>query len=112
RASDLARECFSFVDSLNNVYSDYTITSETGKLTLQSINTPVKVSDELFAMIVRSKQAWIASEKTFDITIGALTHLWRKAKAEKRFPSAMEIKLARQSSGFQNLNIQRKSQTI
>ena len=111
-AESIAGECFSVVDSLNAIFSDYTLESEVGKLALQPGNGLLKVSDELFAMIVKSNQAWTTSKGAFDVTIGALTHLWRRAKAEKRFPSETEIKEAKQSTGFGNLVIYFKSKRI
>jgi FAD:protein FMN transferase len=111
-AVSLAKECFLIVDSLNNIFSDYSSESEVGKLPLQKNLTDIKVSDELFAMIVRSKDAWERSGKTFDITIGALTQLWRKAKKENRFPSEAEVKAAKELTGFKNLTINERSKTI
>lgn len=111
-AKSLAKECFLIVDSLNNIFSDYSSESEVGKLALQKNLTDIKVSDELFAMIVRSKDAWGKSGKKFDITIGALTQLWRKAKKENRFPSEAEIRAARDLTGFKNLTINERSKTI
>jgi thiamine biosynthesis lipoprotein len=111
-AALLAKQCFSFVDSLNNIFSDYSLESELGKLGLQKDLTDIKVSDELFSMIIRSKTAWKRSGKTFDITIGALTQLWRKAKKENRFPSETEIKAAKDLIGFKNLIINERSKTI
>ncbi len=108
----IAKECFSIVDSLNNIFSDYSITSEVGRLAQLKPFERQNISDELFLMIQQSKQAWIKSNKTFDITIGSLTKLWRKAKIEKRFPSEAEIKKAKQSCGFENLAIDISSKTI
>ena len=111
-AALLAKKCFLIVDSLNNIFSDYSAESEVGKLALQINLTDIKVSDELFTMIVRSKDAWERSGKTFDITIGALTQLWRKAKKENRFPSEAEVKAAKDLTGFKNLTINERSKTI
>jgi len=54
----IAKQCFLIVDSLNNIFSDYSCESEVGKLALQTNQTDIKVSDELFSMIIRSKDAW------------------------------------------------------
>jgi thiamine biosynthesis lipoprotein len=108
----LAKECFLIVDSLNNIFSDYSSESEVGKLVLQKNLTDIKVSDELFAMIRIAKEAWERSGKTFDITIGALTQMWRNAKKENRFPSEAEIKAAKDLTGFENLIINERSKTI
>lgn len=111
-ATRLAGECFSLVDSLNNIFSDYSTESEVGRLATMLIVKEQKISDELFQMILQSKQAWIRSGKTFDITIGALTQLWRKTKGEHSFPDSAEIIKAKQSTGFENLIINEKSKTI
>ena len=111
-ALSVAKECFSIVDSLNAVFSDYTTESETGKLNSSAVHHDIKVSDELFAMIVQSKKAWLQSEKTFDISIGALSRLWRKAKRENKFPKEATIKKVKQSTGFENITINEKTKTI
>jgi len=111
-AASLAKECLLIVDSLNNIFSDYNSESEVGKLALQKNLTDIKASGELFEMIVKSKDAWARSGKTFDITIGALTQLWRKAKKENSFPSEGEIKAAKDLTGFKNLIINERSKTI
>src|SRR6187401_1014510 len=111
-ATSLAKGCYLIVDSLNNIFSDYSSESEIGKPALQKNLTDIKVSDELFSMIVRSKDAWKRSGKTFDITIGALTQLWRKAKKENRFPSEAEVNAAKYLTGFKNLIINERSMTI
>lgn len=111
-AATIAAECFSIVDSLNTIFSDYDPASETGRLTSLTAFNDIKVSAELFDMIVFSKQAWKRSSKTFDIAIGALSQLWRKAKAEKRFPSKREIRQANDNSGFNNINCDTFTNTI
>jgi len=118
-AVSIAKECFLMVDSLNNIFSDYSPESEVGKLALHQDLTDIAVSDELFSMIIRSKDAWKRSSKTFDITIGASSQLWRKAQkitrdspGETMFPSEAEIKKAKDLTGFENLVINERSKTI
>jgi FAD:protein FMN transferase len=103
-ANAIAKECFSIVDSLNNIFSDYSSNSEVGRLAQQPTVHDYEVSTELYNMIWKSKMAWRASAGAFDITIGALTQLWRKAKSENRFPSPEEIKAARRLTGFKKLS--------
>jgi FAD:protein FMN transferase len=112
QANSIANECFSIVDSLNEIFSDYTSSSEVGRLALDSNFINYKPSDELFSMIVRSQQAWNKSMKTFDVTIGALTHLWRMMRKANTFPSATAVSNARRSGGFQNLRIDLTTKTI
>lgn len=111
-ATAIAKECFVIVDSLNTIFSDYSSASEAGRLSHQTTIGPHKISSELFSMILQAKEAWQKSGKTFDITIGALTQLWRKAKSEKRFPSSPEVTNAKQLTGFGNFIINENSKTI
>lgn len=111
KANALSKECFELVDRYNTIFSDYSSASEIGKLASIKIVKDEKVSDELFELISISKQAWIRSGKTFDITIGALTQLWRKAKKEK-FPTPGEVKTAKGQTGFDNLDINESAKTI
>lgn len=110
-AYQLATECFLLVDSLNTIFSDYDTASEINRLPKQA-DQPARVSDELFSMIVFSNRAWEKSGKTFDITLGSLTRLWRTARNEKRFPSPDEIKNAKSASGFENVVINLSDKTI
>jgi thiamine biosynthesis lipoprotein len=110
-AALFAKESFSIVDSLNAVFSDYDSSSQVNKL-VDAPSPLENIPDELFGMIVRSEDAWKKSGKTFDITIGALTQLWRKANKEKRFPDEEEIKTAKASAGFENLIIHQSTKTI
>ncbi|HET9746520.1 MAG TPA: FAD:protein FMN transferase [Chitinophagaceae bacterium] len=99
----LSKECYSIVDSLDYIFSDYSSTSEVAKLSFQSNLNHLKVSDELYEMIVLSKHAWKRSGKAFDVAIGALTRLWRQAKVEKRFPSKEEINQVMKYTGLQHV---------
>lgn len=103
KAFALSKECFALVDSMNNIFSDYTATSEVGKLASMPVVKDQKVSNELFEVILLSKHAWQNSGKSFDVTIGSLTQLWRKAKKENRFPTEEEIKNAKRATGFENV---------
>jgi len=112
QARQATYECFFLVDSLNNIFSDYSSVSEINKLTAQGLSSYQPVSDELLYIIVQSKDAWQKSSKTFDITIGALTQLWRKARSEKTIPTESEIKKAKLETGFEKLNIKTSSKTV
>lgn len=103
-AISISKECFALVDSFNNIFSDYSSTSEVGRLTAMPAIKDQKVSNELYEMIRYSKMAWTRSGKTFDITIGALTQVWRKAKKENRFPSKEEVNKAKGSTGFKHIS--------
>lgn len=107
----LASESFLLIDSLNALFSDYDPASEINRLPEQA-HLSAKVSDELFSMIEYSKRAWRKSEKTFDITLGTLSQLWRKVRKENRFPLPDEIEKAKTASGFKKIAIGQSGKTI
>jgi len=111
-AVEIAHHCFLLIDSLNAIFSDYSTTSEVGMMAGQASVQNQKVSDELLEMILLSKQAWKRSGKTFDITIGTLSQLWRNAKQKNRFPTDAEINKAKQATGFNDLVINNADKTI
>ena len=88
QANTIATQCFQLVDSFVIIYSDYLDSSELNKLCARAgkTNNSVTVSPALFDILLLSKIAYEKSEGTFDITLGPLTKLWRKARKEKIFP--------------------------
>ena len=98
----ISDKCFSIVDSLNEIYSDYLPDSELNQL----CNTAgkqqwVAVSPALFDLIQQSSKAWKISKGSFDITVGPVVRIWRKARKEKKFPDKDSVDKAMQSVGFQ-----------
>ena len=104
-ADVISKMCFAIVDSLNKIFSDYSPGSEISLLAENAYLEPQPVSDNLLFILKESKNAWNKSGKVFDISIGPLTSLWRKARKEKRFPSKSEIRKAKRLTGFKKLQI-------
>jgi thiamine biosynthesis lipoprotein len=103
-ATFLSDECFSLVDSLNQIFSDYLPASELNKLGATSgQDSFVTVSPFLFSVLKTAKQAGADSKGSFDITLGPLTKLWRAFRREHRFPSMEDVALARQRTGLHYL---------
>jgi thiamine biosynthesis lipoprotein len=91
---------------MNAIFSDYDSTSELSKLSnVAGLDTFIRPSSMLYDIIKRSYNAWKHSEKKFDVTIGALTSLWRNAIKTNHFPNKEEISYARSQSGFNSIVI-------
>jgi FAD:protein FMN transferase len=104
QANQLAFESFRLVDSLNHIFSDYDPESELNQLSASSgSGTWFKPSPVLWQILLQSKTAFEKSDGAFDITIGGLTILWRKARKENKFPGEEEVKYNRQTVGFSNM---------
>lgn len=111
-AARLGKDCYLLVDSLNNIFSNYDSTSEISRLADNAGGGPQKISSLLFDVLVLSEKASKKSGNSFSIHAGALTILWRKARYEKRFPSKMEIRNARQLSARKNFKFSKADSTV
>ena len=104
KASYIAKEAYKIVDSLNAIYSDYLENSELNLLSKKAgINTFTKVSPALWEMLNLSIKAAQQSTGAYDITIGSIVKLWRKARKEKVFPEEKNLKNALKSVGYQHI---------
>src|SRR5687768_6318465 len=111
-ADVISKMCFAIVDSLNKIFSDYSPGSEISLLAENAYLEPQPVCDNLLFILKESKNAWNKSGKVFDISIGPLTSLWRKARKEKRFPSKLEIRKAKRLIGFNKLQVDTLNKTV
>lgn len=104
QAKRYAAGCYKLVDSLNSILSDYDPASEISRLSQTAGSGQwVKVSPVLFDILQQSVSAWKKSEGVVDVTIGALSALWRRARKEKVFPSDEEIQNAKDRTGFKTI---------
>lgn len=111
-AEDAAREAFARVAELDQIASDWRASSELMRLCRQAGEQPVPVSADLFALLQRSCALAQASDGAFDPTAGALTHLWRKARKEKKLPTSQEIAQARQRVGWRKIKLDPQNRTV
>jgi len=105
QAASIAKRCFVLVDSFNFIFSDYIDSSELSNLSksagIKSI--PVRLSSALYDILIQSKKAFELSEGAFDITMGPLSKLWRKARRQHQFPTDSTVRSTRNLIGFDKL---------
>lgn len=103
-ATGWAKAAFDAVDSLNAAMSDYIPESELSRLS-QYAGTGqfVPVSRDLWQILKLSEGFSRKSEGAFDVTIGPLTRLWRRARNVKELPDSARISTALQSVGYTQL---------
>ncbi len=108
QAADAA---FARVLELNDLMTDYDRDSELMRFCLSPHGKPVELSEDLFRVISRAQ--WLAGETdgAFDITIGPLIRLWRRARRQRELPPPEYIAAAKLSSGYKNLVLDAKKRT-
>lgn len=107
-----AREAYSRIEALNEIFSDYEPGSELNRLTRQPVGRPVKVSPELFAILWRAKVLSRETNGAFDVTSGSYTRLWREARRLKRLTDPAVLKQAGQSVGYEKLRLNSIARTV
>ena len=114
QAASIAKRCFALVDSFNFIFSDYIDSSELSKLSKSAgLNSlPVSLSPAMYDILIQSKKAFELSEGAFDITMGPLSKLWRKARRQHQFPADSTVKRIRNLIGFDKLVFDTLQKTI
>ncbi len=106
QANKAAAACFLLVDSLVNIYSDYIDSSELNRLCASAgSGKPFPLSAALYDILMLSEKAYVLSKGSFDISLGPITRLWRKARKEKIFPPDSLVKERLTICGFNNIQI-------
>ena len=112
-AGSITQHCFELVDSLVMIFSDYIDSSELNRLCARAgkPGDPFVCSAPLFDILRQSQYAFQQSSGSFDITLGPITRLWRKARKEKIFPSEAQVKTQLACTGFNKLVLDTNTHT-
>ena len=101
RAANMAATAaFDRVRQLNAVMSDYAPDSEVRRLCDgDHRQLPVSISADLYRVLEEGVSLWSDTDGAFDVTVGPLTKLWRRARRRGEMPPAELLKSARDSVG-------------
>ena len=94
------------VDILENFEKQMSYYSEDGelkKINLAPANQELMLSDTMFEVLKIAQDVYRLSESNFDITIGALSKLWREHIQAKTLPDESEIAELMKYKGFNNI---------
>jgi FAD:protein FMN transferase len=113
-ADAAAHAAFARVDLLNQSLSDYLPESEINQLcTKAGGDVTTKVSKDLWCILKLSNQFSEESNGAFDVTIGAVTRLWRRSRNLKELPDSTQLLAAKQTTDFRKIKyFKRKKQVL
>lgn len=111
-AEPAARAAFARISQLNDILSDYDTDSELSRLS-QSAGSgrTVKVGDDLWFVLRRSQALAERTGGAFDVTVGPVVSLWRKARREKKLPEPAKLAEALKAVGYQKLRLDPRQHT-
>ena len=100
-ATAAAKDAFSRVHALNGVLSDYDPESELRRLCdTAGEGKAVPVSPELWKVLEHAQRVSRESDGAFDVTVGPVVRLWRRARRQKELPSPEALRQARELVGY------------
>lgn len=100
-ADSAAAAAFRRIDELNLIFSDYREDSEVSRLSATAgSGQKVAVSAELWEVLRFAHRLSIKSKGAFDVTVGPLSKLWRRAFRQQEFPGMTKIAEARAQVGY------------
>lgn len=102
---------FKRIREIDEVLSDYLASSEVRRLSAEPDRASA-ISEGLFVALERSLPVAATTEGAFDPTCGALSRLWRKARASQELPSPGALVLARDATGFRHVSLDRATSTL
>jgi thiamine biosynthesis lipoprotein len=110
RAFDSA---FSRIAQLDEHCSDYNELSELSRLSSSSPHDqPQSVSEDLFRLLQRAQEISLASQGAFDITVGPLTKLWRRAHRKRELPAKNRLAEATAAVGYRLMKLDAEKRTV
>jgi len=110
-AEKAARAAFDRIAFLEDVMSDYRPTSEINRLSASALGGAVQVSPELLFILRKSRELSRRSGGAFDVTVGPLVKLWRKARKSGVLPNSEEISAARKLVGWRKITLDSDAST-
>jgi thiamine biosynthesis lipoprotein len=110
-ANAASRAAFDRIGQLDSMLSDYRADSELMQLCSKAGGPPVHVSDELFFVLSCSQDLASRSDGAFDVSVGPVARLWRRARRQRKLPDRERLARARALVGPENVRLDAKSQT-
>jgi len=111
-AREAADAAFARIDELNGVLSDYDESSELSRLSASAgTGRWVSLSGDLARVLRTAQEASAASAGAFDITVGPLVQLWKRARRQRELPPETALARAREATGWGHLSLRRRNGT-
>lgn len=112
-ANQASEAAFQRIADLNAKLSDYDPESELSKLSKSSgSDAAVAVSDDLWRVLWAAEELSQRTEGAFDVTVGPIVRLWRRARRQHELPSTDRIADAQKAVGHQNIEFLPEQQAI
>ena len=105
-AKRAAAAAFLRIAELDQTLSNYDTDSELSRLGHQSGQSSwMPLSDDLYRVIACAQRLAVETDGAFDITVGPLSALWRKARRARKYPEADQLSRFLKRVGWRRLQL-------
>jgi thiamine biosynthesis lipoprotein len=111
-ATAASHAAFDRIRQLDETLSDYNADSELMRLCARAGGPPVPVSEDLFFVLAQSQELAQQSDGAFDVSVGPVVRLWRRARRQHKLPDPERLAQARQLVGFQYIRLEKNARTV
>ena len=111
-AQSASRGAFERIAELDGRLSDYRSDSELSRVVREAGEAPVAISEDLFEVLSISQAFAIRTRGAFDVTSGAVTRLWRRARRLNELPEDRQLSAATAASGYRFLRLDPAARTV
>jgi thiamine biosynthesis lipoprotein len=101
---EAAAAAFGRIAELNRILSDYEADSELSRLSKTSgTGAVVPLSPDLARVLERAESISRLSDGAFDITVGPLVDVWKRARRQRMLPEVAKVEAARAATGWRQV---------
>ncbi|MBN2594423.1 MAG: FAD:protein FMN transferase [Sedimentisphaerales bacterium] len=111
-AEKSVRAALEEIRKVDDLMSDYKSDSEISRANRDAFDKSVQVSESTYEVLQRSVEFSKMTDGAFDITVGPLVALFRKAKKSNTPPSEEQINQAKTKVGFEKLKLDSENRTV
>lgn len=105
-ANRATQAAFRRIEELDQRLSDYQEGSELNQLCRGfPSGTAVRVSHDLWHVLRDAQDVAARTEGAFDVTVGPISRIWRRARRQRQIPAEEQLTLARDRTGYQQLSV-------
>lgn len=111
-ATRASKAAFTRIAQLDAIMSDYRETSELASLNRRSGAGPVRVSEDLFRVLVAAEEMARRTEGAFDVTVGPVSRVWRRARRTGEMPEPDRLERALALVNYRSLELDAENSTV
>jgi thiamine biosynthesis lipoprotein len=110
-ATAASRAAFDRIAALDHIMSDYDDGSELMQLCRAAGGPPLSISQDLWRVMATAQDLSAKSDGAFDITVGPVVQLWRRARRRHELPEPERLAAACALVGYQNVILDARRRT-